>query len=248
MASLTVTGLCKRFGGIQAVRDCSFEARHGEITALIGPNGAGKTTVFNMITGLVRPDAGSIALDGEQLVGLRPFQIAERGVARTFQMSRTLRQLTVLENVAVAKRRWGWRSFWQPDMTAAEREEAMALLELVGLAPLRDEPAGHLSYGQQKLLELVGAVMAGAQIILLDEPVGGVNPRMIDLMSTHIRRLNREAGITFLIVEHTMDFVMQLSHRVIVMAQGTVIASGTPKEIQSNPAVLEAYLGRSATP
>jgi branched-chain amino acid transport system ATP-binding protein len=238
---LEVTDVTRRFGGVTAVDRCSFSVRAGSLTGLIGPNGAGKTTMFNMIAGAVKPDAGRIALAGKPLGQLRPHQIARLGLSRTFQLTRELADLTVLENVVVhAPTRV--IDLLRASVPAPERARAMELLELVGLARLADARAGGLSYGQKKLLELAAALMPRPRIILLDEPAAGVNPALLDAIVHYIEHVNR-TGVTFLIVEHNMDLVMSLCDPIIVMAHGAVLAQGPRDQIQGDRRVLEAYLG-----
>jgi neutral amino acid transport system ATP-binding protein len=234
--------LTRRFGGITAVRDCSIEVEEGSITGLIGPNGSGKTTLFNLITGIYPPDQGDVFLRGERVTGQLPHRICHRGVSRTFQITRLFWDLTVLENMIVPIRQVGFRPLLGPGMFREEEERAMSLLGRMGLAHLRDEPARKLSFGQQKLLELAAVLMSEPEMVMLDEPTGGINPTMISFLIELIRELNGEA-MTFLVVEHNMAVVMELSHRVLVMDQGTKLAEGEPREVREDPRVLEAYLG-----
>jgi branched-chain amino acid transport system ATP-binding protein len=241
MTLLEVTDVTRRFGGVTAVDHCSLAIREGSLTGLIGPNGAGKTTMFNLIAGALRPDRGQIRLSGKRLDRLRPHQIARLGVSRTFQLTRELADLTVVENVVVhAPVRT--LDLLRRSISEAERARAMELLELVGLTRLADAPAGSLSYGQKKLLELAGALMPAPRLILLDEPAAGVNPALLDAIVGYIERVHR-TGVTFLIVEHNMDLVMSLCDPIIVMAHGKVLAQGPRDQIQGDPRVLDAYLG-----
>jgi ABC-type branched-subunit amino acid transport system ATPase component len=239
---LTVAGVDKSFGGIKALTGCSLTVKTGSITALIGPNGSGKTTLFNCITGFYRPERGQVYVRGVRVIGRRPSDIVHLGVMRTFQVTRLFRRMTVLENMIVPVRQLTLRSLFTAAIKGHERERAEALLEFVGLQALRDQPADSLSFGQQKLLELAAALMAEPDILMLDEPAGGLNPVMIEKLAGHIRELNAR-GMTFLIIEHNMGFVMDLCDPVIVMHRGTVIAQGSPEVVREDPIVLDAYLG-----
>jgi neutral amino acid transport system ATP-binding protein len=242
---LELRDVTRRFGGVTAVDGCSFSVAAGSLTGLIGPNGAGKTTVFNLVAGFLQPDSGAIELSGQALARLRPHQIARLGLSRTFQITREIKELTVLENVVVHARTRGLLDLLASSMRAAERDRAMALLDLVGLARFADAPARTLSFGQRKLLELAAALMPEPKIILLDEPAAGVNPALLDAIVGYIEQVNQD-GVTFLIVEHNMELVMNLCDPIVVMAQGKVLAHGSPEQIQSDPRVLEAYLGTEA--
>ncbi len=248
---LIVDNLSKRFGGLRAVDECSFTVRRGTITGLIGPNGAGKTTVFNMLTGFLRPDGGKVVLEGEEITGLPPYRIFRKGIARTFQVPREFREMTVRENLTlVPAGQWGerwWNPFLRPWGVKRQEHELMrradAVLDFLGLTRLRDQPAGSLSGGQKKLLELGKTMMADPKLVLLDEPGAGVNRTLLKALADSIVRLAHERGITFLLIEHDMDFVMRLCRPVIVMSEGRKLTEGEPEEIQHNEAVLEAYLG-----
>ncbi len=242
MTLLELKDVTRSFGGVTAVDRCSFSVGAGSLTGLIGPNGAGKTTVFNLIAGFVSPDSGEIELSGTRLGRLRPHQITRLGVSRTFQITRELKELTVLENVVLHARTRGLVDLLRPSIGGAERDRAMALLERVGLARFAGKLARGLSFGQKKLLELATALMPEPRIVLLDEPAAGVNPALLEAIVGYIEDLNR-AGVTFLIVEHNMDLVMSLCDPIIVMAHGKVLAQGPRDEIQRDPRVLEAYLG-----
>jgi branched-chain amino acid transport system ATP-binding protein len=244
LALLEVRGLSKYFGGIRAVDRCSFTVEEGSITALIGPNGAGKTTVFNLVSGLLKPDAGMIFFTGEQIDGLQPHQITRKGIRRTFQITRDLMEMTVLENMVVQSPTKGFMDLFKGGILRGERDRAMDLLDFVGIAHLANEKAKNLSYGQKKLMEFAATLMAEPQLVLLDEPAGGINPALLEDIVDRIRLLNKQ-GITFLIVEHNMDLVMTLCEPVIVMAYGKVLAEGHPENIQNNKEVLEAYLGEA---
>lgn len=237
-----VRHLNKSFGGLRAVNDCSFSVEAGSITALIGPNGAGKTTVFNLISGSLGADSGEVHLCGERIDGLRPHQITRRGISRTFQITRTLDDLTVLENLVVQSRVSGLRGLFSKAIGAKEEARAMELLDFVGITRLAHEAARNLSYGQKKLMDFAALLMSEPKIILLDEPASGVNPKLLDSIVEHIQALNKQ-GMTVLIVEHNMELVMSISDKVVVMAYGSVIAEGAPATVQADRRVLDAYLG-----
>ena len=249
---LVATGLCKNFGGIKAVQEANIEVVKGSITGLIGPNGAGKTTLFNLLSNFIRPDKGRVIFDGEPIHQLQPYQIAQQGLVRTFQVARALSRLSVLDNMLLGAQKQTGENFWQvqfqPHIVAKEekqlKERAMFLLESVGLEKKASDYAGGLSGGQRKLLEIGRALMTNPKLILLDEPAAGVNPRLIDDICGRILSWNRNDGMTFLIIEHNMDVVMSLCDRVWVLAEGKNLAVGTPTEIQNNAKVLEAYLGQ----
>jgi len=242
MAILEIKQLNKNFGGIQAVSDCSFSVEKGSITSLIGPNGAGKTTVFNLVSGLLTPDSGEIFFEGKKINGLQPHQITRKGICRTFQITRDLPEMTVLENMIVPSQVKGFWDMFGSSMLKAEEERAMDLLSFVGISHMAHEKAKNLSYGQKKLLEFASIMMSDPKLIMLDEPASGVNPTLLESIIDRILELNKR-GITILIVEHNMELVMKISNPVICMAYGNVLAKGTPKEIQDDQRVLEAYLG-----
>jgi ABC-type branched-subunit amino acid transport system ATPase component len=250
-ALLRTEGVSKAFGGVHALTDCSIEVEQGSIAGLIGPNGSGKTTLFNVITGYERVDAGRVLLGDADLTNAPPDKVFAAGIGRTFQLTRVFSRLTVMENMIVAahhSERDRGRSFGglrNPFARAggpATRRRAMELLEFTGIDKLAGELAEAMSYGQRKLLEMSYVLMASPEIVLLDEPAGGVNPTLISLIADRIRELNAQ-GTTFLIVEHNMDFVMGLCDRVTVLDNGTAVVSGPPDVIRTDHRVLDAYLG-----
>jgi ABC-type branched-subunit amino acid transport system ATPase component/ABC-type branched-subunit amino acid transport system permease subunit len=243
---LEVKGLTKKFGGVLALDDLSFDVREGTITGLIGPNGSGKTTAFNLIDGMMRRDAGEVWLEGRRIDGLRPWGRAHRGLGRTFQITRLFRQMTVLENVVAPLQAFRVRQLFASAVSGEEVERARELLEFVGMRRFAHRLAGELSFGQQKLVELAQVLMLDPKLILLDEPAGGINPTLIDRIVEKILELNA-AGKTFLIVEHNMPFVAHLCDPVIVLARGKQVAEGSAADIQRDPVVLDAYLGEGWT-
>ena len=242
---LQVRALEKAFGGIHAVNGVSFEVREGEILGLIGPNGSGKSTLFNCILGQLAPSAGEVRIDGRAITGIRPCHLNRLGVGRTFQLLQVFPQLTVRENLILAGQEHQ-ASMWS--RLVGRRDAGLGaaadrMIEFFRLSALAHENAGSLSYGQQKLLDVAMAFMAGPRLVLLDEPAGGVNPTMLSGLRERLREINATQRATFVVIEHNMEFVMSLCSRVLVLAEGRIIAEGTPEEIRGNPAVIEAYLG-----
>ncbi|HYN94000.1 MAG TPA: ABC transporter ATP-binding protein [Pilimelia sp.] len=239
---LETVELTKSFGGVRAVDAATVTFRHGKVNALIGPNGSGKTTFFNIVTGMIKPDAGRVTYRGRDITGTAPHRVARAGIGRSFQLCRVFPRLTVLENLLAAVRSTGPRAYLAGARNAADVDRARGWLRRVGIEHLERVEARNLSYGQQKLLELAGVLMAEPETIMLDEPAGGVNPALIERIGALVRRLNAE-GRTFLIVEHNMEFVMSLSDHVVVFDRGRPVADGPPSVIKSDPRVLAAYLG-----
>jgi ABC-type branched-subunit amino acid transport system ATPase component len=259
-AVLEIDEVVRTFGGVRAVDGASFAVETNSVTGLIGPNGAGKSTLFNCVAGTLRPDSGRILFAGRRIDRRRPYRIARAGLARTFQAARVLSRMTVLENVLLASpghpgERLGGSLLRPRAARAHERrafERAQSLLELVGLASHASAYAGTLSGGQRKLLDLARVLMLEPSLVLLDEPMAGVSPRLRGELLEHVLEARRERGLTFLIVEHDLDFVMRAADRVVVMNEGRVLVEGTPDDVRANQAVVDAYLGaryeQAATP
>ena len=242
---LRVTDLNKSYGAIQAVAGVSFDVLPGEIFGVIGPNGSGKTTMFNSVLGQIAPDSGTIELEGKDITGLSPTKLNQLGVGRTFQTLQVFGKMTVRDNLIVAAQEHQG-SMWQRLFAATDSglgKEADRLIELFRLQPVADKKAGELSYGQQKLVDIAMAFMSKPDLVLLDEPCAGVNPSLVSGISTLLKQLNRTQRGSFVVIEHNMDFVMDLCHRILVMVEGRVLAIGTPAEIRANKQVLDAYLG-----
>jgi branched-chain amino acid transport system ATP-binding protein len=250
---LEIEHVVKSFGALRAVDAVSLQVRPATITGLIGPNGAGKTTLFNIIAGALRPDSGRISLDGRRIDRLRPDQVFHCGLGRTFQIPRPLRSLTVMENLLLVPAGQAGEKFWNTWLRrgrirleeSVHHEKAREVVDFMGLSHLAGEPAGVLSGGQQKLLELARVLMIDPRIILLDEPAAGVNPALLESLLERIVALHRR-GMTFLLIEHNMDVVMRLCDPVLVMAQGRLVMQGTPAEVRSDARVIDAYLGEPA--
>ena len=248
---LSVQSVVKSFGGFRALNGCQLEIRPGGITGIMGPNGAGKSTLFNVVAGLIPPDEGQVVFEGEDVSGLRPHRLAERGLVRTFQISRELGELTVLENMLLGRQRQSGErvslSFLRRgrvrEEEAAAIEKARGLLEQVDLWQLANEPARNLSGGQKKLLEISRALMLDPKIILLDEPTAGVSPLMSRALGRTISQL-RDRGLTFAIIEHDMDMIAELCSPIYVLAEGRTLTSGTFREVAANADVMKAYLGK----
>ncbi len=253
MAHLCLSDVSVHFGGLQALTEVSFDLRPGEILSLIGPNGAGKTTIFNVITGVYKISGGAVTYDGQTVSGLRPHEILARGIARTFQNIRLFTAMTTLENVMVARHARTrasvlgaiLRTRFQRREEKAVRERAMASLAFAGLADHADTVAKNLPYGLQRRLEIARALGSDPKTILLDEPAAGLNPSESRDLMEMIQRI-ADTGVNVLLVEHDMSVVMNVSHRVVVLDHGVCICQGTPAEVRSNPAVIEAYLGSEA--
>jgi branched-chain amino acid transport system ATP-binding protein len=248
---LEVDEVVKRFGGIRAVDGATMKVSEGTITALIGPNGAGKTTLFNVVTGFYRGDRGSVIFDGRQVFGEAPYEIARKGMVRTFQITKALAAMPVVDNMMLAapdQPGERFRNLILRPGAVRERErevraQAMELLGIFNLTALADDYAGTLSGGQRKLLELARALMARPKLLLLDEPMAGINPVLGKRLLDHMQRLRQEYSVTFLFIEHDMEVVMNHSDRVVVMAQGQVIAEGGPDAVRRDKRVIDAYLG-----
>ena len=244
-AVLRTDGVTKRFGGLTAVDGVDIEVHSGEIVGLIGPNGAGKSTLFNCITGTLSADEGRVFLRGRDVTGRPEYEIARAGLGRMFQETRVFGEMSVRKNLLVAAQEGGagvGSLLRRPDDRLLDRvDELLAYVDLGGLADVR---AGRLSFGQQKLVEFAMELMAEPDLLLMDEPAGGINPSMLENLIEYIRRANEDEDATIFLIEHNMDFVMEIADRIYVLAHGERIADGTPAEIQNDQRVLDAYLGR----
>lgn len=248
---LKLEDLTKDFGGLRAVDHCSFEVPEQSLFGLIGPNGSGKSTIFNLITGFLEPTKGTVYFRGENITGKQPHEVNQRGIARTFQLVRVFRNMTVMENLLLApKHQQGERIlpalFKPPAVRRAEQEnivKARVFLDLIGLRQAENKLARSLPYAEQKMLEISRAMMTDPDLIMLDEPASGINPTVVNRILNYIRELRDRQGKTFLIVEHDMRVIMNLCERIVVLNYGQKIAEGAPEEISCNPMVIDAYLG-----
>ena len=251
MALLKATKLSKEFGGLKAVSNFEVTIEKGELIGLIGPNGAGKTTAFNLLTGVYEPTTGEIEFDGKSMIGLKPYQITQQGLARTFQNIRLFSELSVLDNVKIAYHfhiKYGiLESVMRMGRFHKEEEEiekkAIELLEIFQLADKKDEIAKNLPYGDQRRLEIARALAAQPKLLLLDEPAAGMNPQETQQLMKMIQWIKKEFNLTILLIEHDMNLVMNVCERIYVLEYGSIIAQGKPEEIKNNPQVIEAYLG-----
>ena len=250
MAVLEARNVSKHFGGVTAVDRMSFAVAPGEILGLIGPNGAGKTTMFDLLAGSVSPSSGYIHLMGQDVTKAPAHRRLAGGMGRTFQIPRPFPELSLIDNMLLARQGQSgerlWANFVSPGRVAAEeraaRDKALGLLDLVALRRLADDPARVLSGGQRKLLELARVMMADPKVVLLDEPAAGVNPTLLEVLIDRIRDINA-TGVTFVLIEHNIDMVTRLCHRILVMASGALLCQGTPDQVARDPRVIEAYLG-----
>ena len=245
-AFLKAEKLHKSFGGVRAVHDVSVEVQEGSIFALIGPNGAGKSTLLNLLSGVHQPASGSLVFNQKNLIGLRAYQRARLGIARTFQKIRLFKQLTLLENVLAGFHIHQDLPLWKcflPGATGRFRDEAMELLSFVGLGNRATDRAGALPYGQQRMLEIARALATRPKLFMLDEPAAGLNAAEVGFLLKRLENINKERNVTVVVVEHNMDLVMNVAQRVLVMDHGLRLVEGTPREVQANPRVIEAYLG-----
>ncbi|MDD5163161.1 MAG: ABC transporter ATP-binding protein [Candidatus ainarchaeum sp.] len=243
---LSIQNLHKRFGGVKAVDDCSFQVKEGTITALIGPNGSGKTTVFNLVCGVLQPDSGKIVFSGKQISKLKPETISNLGISRLFQQARLFGNITVRENLLLAfdnEDTKFWKNFFGMNPVAKQKEEKVSeVLKTIGMEKFENKQAKELSYGQKRLVELARAMINPHKLLMLDEPVAGVNPKLRREIAELLLKLKKQ-GETVFLIEHDMNFTLGVADNVVVMDEGKVIAEGTPQKIKDNTRVLEAYLG-----
>ncbi|MEJ2044052.1 MAG: ABC transporter ATP-binding protein [Reinekea sp.] len=248
---IEVRNVEKSFGRLKVINDCSFNIEKGSITGMIGPNGAGKSTIFNIIAGTFPLDTGTVRLDGEDVTNQTADQLFNKGLLRTFQIAHEFSQMSAMENLMMVPNHQAgenlFNTWFQPTLIqnqeASNRQKALEVIEYIGLSHVKNELAGNLSGGQKKLLELGRTMMTDAKVVLLDEVAAGVNRTLLQDLTDNILRMNRDLGVTFLVIEHDMDMIAKLCNPVIVLAQGSVMVEGTIEEIQSNPAVIEAYFG-----
>lgn len=256
---MQIEGVTKRFGPVTAVSNCSFQLEAGKITGLIGPNGAGKSTLFNIVAGVHRPDSGKVSLGGEDITAMPSHDLFARGLLRTFQIPHEFSSMTAIENLLMVPAGQIGENlknalFFRKHFVAQEREvldKAASVIDFLGLGHVKNELAGNLSGGQKKLLELGRTLMVDTKVVLLDEIGAGVNRTLLNTLSDHIEKLNRDFGKTFFIIEHNMEFISRLCHRVTVMIEGEIVTEGLPDEVLSDPLVVEAYFGggkRARTP
>ena len=250
---LDISNLSKNFGGLSAVKNCSLKIKKGTITGIIGPNGSGKSTLFNLIAGSLKPNDGKVMFNNKNITGLPSYELFSRGILRTFQIAHEFTNLTVLENLMMVPSNQSGEKlinamFMRKKFKSEEdeiRKKAYEVIEFLNLKHLSNEPAGNLSGGQKKLLELGRTMMVDSKLVLLDEVGAGVNRTLLKDLGTAILRLNKEKGYTFCMIEHDMDFISRMCNPVIVLSEGSVLFQGTPEEVKNNELVIESYLGRS---
>ena len=250
---LDISNLSKNFGGLSAVKNCSLKIKKGTITGIIGPNGSGKSTLFNLIAGSLKPNDGKVMFNNNNITGLPSYELFSKGILRTFQIAHEFTNLTVLENLMMVPSNQSGEKlinamFMRKKFKSEEdeiRKKAYEVIEFLNLKHLSNEPAGNLSGGQKKLLELGRTMMVDSKLVLLDEVGAGVNRTLLKDLGTAILRLNKEKGYTFCMIEHDMDFISRMCNPVIVLSEGSVLFQGTPEEVKNNELVIESYLGRS---